>query len=93
LGRGADASRTLGTLAIVGLPLVIDHRLFNCAAVVGGGRVLGVLPKTYLPNYGEFYEARQFASAAAAVSTTITLEGHDVPFSPDLLFCSPKTPY
>jgi len=55
--------------------------------------VLGVLPKTYLPNYGEFYEARQFASAAAAVSTTITLEGHDVPFSPDLLFCSPKTPY
>jgi NAD+ synthase (glutamine-hydrolysing) len=92
LAQVAEASRALGALAIVGLPLVVDHRLFNCAAVVGNGRVLGVLPKTYLPNYGEFYEARQFASAATAVSASIALQGHDVPFGTDLLFRSRECP-
>jgi NAD+ synthase (glutamine-hydrolysing) len=92
LAQVAEASRTLGALAIVGLPLVVDHRLFNCAAVVGNGRVLGVLPKTYLPNYGEFYEARQFASAATALATSISLGGDDVPFGTDLLFHSREQP-
>ena len=48
--------------AIVGLPLRVDHLLFNCAAVVARRPLLGVVPKTYLPNYGEFYEARQFSA-------------------------------
>ena len=64
LARVAEATAEVGAVAIVGLPLRVDHRLFNCAAVVAGGRVLGVVPKTYLPNYGEFYEARQFQGAA-----------------------------
>ena len=57
----ADAAREIYSgVAIVGLPLAVDDRLFNCAAVLHRGRLLGVVPKTYLPNYREFYEARQF---------------------------------
>ncbi len=85
-----EASREVPAIAVVGLPLRVDHRLFNCAAVVCGGRVLGVVPKTYLPNYGEFYEARQFASGAGVVTAEIDLLGQRVPFGTDLLFQSPS---
>jgi NAD+ synthase (glutamine-hydrolysing) len=84
--RIADATATLSAIAIVGVPLRVDHRLFNCAAVLGNGRVLGVVPKTYLPNYGEFYEARQFQAGDTAVSTSVRLGEHDVPFGADLIF-------
>ncbi|MEP7058616.1 MAG: NAD(+) synthase [Caldimonas sp.] len=86
LGTVAEATRTIPVVAIVGLPLRADHRLFNCAAVVCGGRVLGIVPKTYLPNYGEFYEARQFNSGDTALTHTVRLFGADVPFGADLLF-------
>jgi NAD+ synthase (glutamine-hydrolysing) len=86
LGRIAEATAKVAAVAIVGVPLRVDHRLFNCAAVVGNGRVLGVVPKTYLPNYGEFYEARQFQAGDTAVSTSVRLGGHDVPFGADLIF-------
>ena len=58
-----DFSRKLGIVSIVGLPLIINGLLYNCAVVLQAGQVLGVVPKTYLPNYGEFYEKRWFASA------------------------------
>ncbi|HEX6707223.1 MAG TPA: NAD(+) synthase [Albitalea sp.] len=80
------ASAQCAAVAIVGLPLRVDHLLFNCAAVVHRGRVLGVVPKTYLPNYGEFYEARQFNPADNARSDEIVLLGRRVPFGADLLF-------
>ncbi|WP_280156289.1 NAD(+) synthase [Piscinibacter sp. XHJ-5] len=80
------ASAQCAAVAIVGLPVRVDHLLFNCAAVVHRGRVLGVVPKTYLPNYGEFYEARQFNPADHARSTEIALLGQEVPFGADLLF-------
>ena len=86
LARVAEATQKVGAIAIVGLPLRVDHRLFNCAAVVGNGRVLGVVPKTYLPNYGEFYEARQFQSGDTALSTEVRLLGADVPFGAELIF-------
>jgi NAD+ synthase (glutamine-hydrolysing) len=86
LGRVAEATARVPAIAIVGVPLRVDHRLFNCAAVVGNGRVLGVVPKTYLPNYGEFYEARQFQSGDTALSTTIRLLDADAPFGADLIF-------
>jgi NAD+ synthase (glutamine-hydrolysing) len=86
LGTVVDASRGCAAMALVGLPLRVDHLLFNCAAVVHDGRVLGVVPKTYLPNYGEFYEARQFNPADHATSTEATLLGQRVPFGNDLLF-------
>jgi hypothetical protein len=82
LAQVAEASRALGALAIVGLPLVVDHRLFNCAAVVGNGRVLGVLPKTYLPNYGEFYEARQFAARPRRCRRRSCCKGTTCPSAP-----------
>ncbi|CAN5521507.1 NAD(+) synthase [soil metagenome] len=92
LQQVVDASKDIGALAIVGLPLRVDHRLFNCAALVAGGRLLGVMPKTYLPNYGEFYEGRQFAAADSAVATEVTLCGNRVPFGTDLIFQARQLP-
>ena len=86
LGAVVDASKDIDVALVVGLPLRVDHQLFNCAAVVAGGRILGLVPKSYLPNYGEFYEARQFSAADSAVSTQVTLLGQDVPFGAGLLF-------
>jgi hypothetical protein len=67
----AEGSRDLGTLILAGLPLRVDDRLFNCAVALQRGRVLGVVPKTYLPNYREFYEKRQFAAAPQALSSSV----------------------
>ena len=58
-----DFTRKLNIISIVGLPVIINSLLYNCAAVIQGGQILGVIPKTYLPNYAEFYEKRWFASA------------------------------
>lgn len=81
-----EASASLDIAMVVGLPLQVDHQLFNCAAVVANGRIQGVVPKSYLPNYGEFYEARQFSAADCATSDEITLLGQTVPFGSTLLF-------
>ncbi len=86
------ASRKLALLLAVGLPLSADGRLFNCAVLVHRGRILGVVPKTYLPNYREFYEKRQFAPAAQALSTSIRLLGQDAPFGGQLLFAATNVP-
>ena len=86
------ASRELAPLLAVGLPLRADGRLFNCAVLVHRGRILGVVPKTYLPNYREFYEKRQFAPAAQALSTSLQLLGQDVPFGNQLLFAATNVP-
>jgi NAD+ synthase (glutamine-hydrolysing) len=88
----AQASQRIPAVAIVGLPLRVEHSLYNCAAVVFGGRVLGVLPKTYLPNYAEFYEARQFNPAQSARVDHIELFGEKVPFGNRLLFEATNRP-
>jgi NAD+ synthase (glutamine-hydrolysing) len=81
------ASRELSAIAVVGLPLVIDGLLLNCAVVVHQGRLIGIVPKSYLPNYREFYEARQFAPATYLRREQIDLLGQsDVPCSSALLF-------
>jgi NAD+ synthase (glutamine-hydrolysing) len=92
LGVVAQATVGLATVAVVGLPLRVDHHLFNCAAVLANGRVLGIVPKTYLPNYGEFYEARQFNPADHALSRTVTVLGQEVPFGNELLFQASDNP-
>jgi NAD+ synthase (glutamine-hydrolysing) len=79
-------SAGLTPILVVGLPLRIEHKLFNCAAVVYQGQLLGLVPKTYLPNYREFYEKRQFASAMQAILREVTLWGEQVPFGNDLVF-------
>ena len=86
------ASRSLGALLIVGAPLRSEGRLFNCALVISQGRLLGVAPKTYLPNYREFYEKRQYASAAQALRENITVAGVRAPFGNDLLFVCERFP-
>jgi NAD+ synthase (glutamine-hydrolysing) len=87
LHRIVESSARLPVIAVVGLPLRIGHLLFNCAAVVGGGRILGIAPKTYLPNYREFYEMRQFAPADASIVNEISLCGQQaIPFGNRLLF-------
>jgi NAD+ synthase (glutamine-hydrolysing) len=81
------ASQNLPVVVVVGVPLQVDSLLFNCAVVVHRGRILGVVPKTYLPNYREFYEMRQFVPGDAAVRESIDLLAqHDVPFGNRLLF-------
>jgi len=70
-----DASRTLNLVAVVGMPVRADNSLFNCAVAVSRGRILAAIPKTYPPNYREFYELRQFAPAASALGAEINLAG------------------
>jgi NAD+ synthase (glutamine-hydrolysing) len=75
-----------GGLAIVGLPMLADDQIFNCATAIAGGRILGIVPKTYLPTYKEFYDARFFASSTAAYSKSVRIRGEETPFGVDLLF-------
>lgn len=79
------ASETLELVAVVGLPVRVDGALYNCAAVVCHGALLGLVPKTHLPNYAEFYELRHFTPAPAE-TRSVTLCGASVPFGTDLLF-------
>ena len=80
-----DASRELDVVALVGLPLLVRGKLYNAAAVLCRGRLLGLVPKTYLPNYGEFYEKRQFTPGSTEVEW-VTVCGQQVPFGTSLLF-------
>ena len=81
------ASAKLNLILAVGAPLQVDCRLFNCAVVFYRGIILGVAVKSYLPNYREYYEARQFSPASAALSSRITIAGQkDIPFGANLIF-------
>jgi NAD+ synthase (glutamine-hydrolysing) len=86
------ATEALPTVAIVGMPLRVEQRLFNCAVVLQRGRVLGVVPKTFLPNYGEFYEARQFCSGEEATVDSVSLLGRQVPFGSRQVFAADDLP-
>lgn len=81
-----DESKQLGIVMIVGMPVRVEHLLFNCAVVVAGGRIHGVVPKSYLPNYGEFYEARQFSAADCGLADEVALCGQRARFGASLLF-------
>ncbi|MBI4333103.1 MAG: NAD(+) synthase [Chloroflexi bacterium] len=86
LARMAGESAGSAMVIIVGLPLVVDQKVFNCAAVTSAGRLLGVVPKTLLPTYKEFYESRWFSPGPDARATTIDLADQQVPFGTDILF-------
>ena len=73
-----DFTRKLDIIAIVGLPVVVNGLLYNCAAVIQSGTLLGIIPKVYLPNYGEFYEKRWFASSQDLNPTEIYFAGSPV---------------
>ncbi|HJQ07173.1 MAG TPA: NAD(+) synthase [Nocardioides sp.] len=88
------ASAELRPVLVVGAPLRSGHRVYNCGIVIHRGEVLGVAPKSYLPTYREFYEARWFASGApiCGQDSVIELNGVDVPFGNDLIFTATDVP-
>jgi NAD+ synthase (glutamine-hydrolysing) len=82
-----QVSEALNLIAVVGMPLQVDHLLFNCAVVIHRGKILGIVPKTFLPNYREFYEYRQFSPAFATRSSTVeVMDQREIPFGERLLF-------
>lgn len=93
IARVREASTRLAPVLVVGAPLRIGAPLVNCAMVIHRGRLLGVVPKTYLPNYREFYERRQFAPGDAVARDSISLAGEaDVPFGARLVFQAEDQP-
>ncbi|MBL7991748.1 MAG: NAD(+) synthase [Candidatus Kapabacteria bacterium] len=82
----ATYEKKLDVALIVGLPMALDGKNFNCAAFIARGEIKGIIPKTYLPGTGEFYEERWFSSARDTVRTSILLGWRDIPFGADLLF-------
>jgi NAD+ synthase (glutamine-hydrolysing) len=92
VARLVEASRKLFPILIVGAPLAQGHALYNCAVVIHRGRVLGVVPKTYLPNYREYYEKRHFAHGDDALERTIDIADEIAPFGTDLVFAARDLP-
>jgi NAD+ synthase (glutamine-hydrolysing) len=92
LARVADGTRTWNLLVSVGMPLVVDDLLFNCAVTLYRGRPVAVAPKSYPPTYREFYERRWFHPAADARTREITLLGEPVPFGADVLLSAAHLP-
>ena len=91
LAKIADYSKDYDALIFVGLPFEKDGKLYNAAAVLHQGTILAIIPKTYLPNYGEFYEARHFTPGKANVET-IVFDGMEVPFGTNIVFESDALP-
>jgi len=83
--RIVEASKELEVLICIGLPVEDHGRLYNCAAYIQKGKLLGIVPKTYIPNYNEFYEKRWFVSSYSRISDTVTIAGMTVPFHENLL--------
>ncbi len=86
MDRILEQTSAIDIVSIIGMPLQVDNQLFNCAAVIHKGKMLGIVPKTYIPGYKEFYEERWFAPGIKALSSTVTFRGQEVPFGTDLLF-------
>lgn len=92
LGVIVAESRMLAAVLVVGAPLRIEGKLFNCAVAIHNGNLLAIYPKSYLPNYREFYEKRQFAAARDALFGEVHLLGQRVPFGTDILLSAANIP-
>ena len=91
LKKIAQASKKLHMIAFIGLPWEHEGKLYNVAAAVSGGRILGLVPKKNLPNYSEFYEMRHFCPGNER-ALWIRMEGEKIPFGMNLLFCCEDVP-
>lgn len=80
-----ESNNEFSPIIFVGMPLRKDNQLFNCAVAIHKGKILGVIPKTFIPNYGIYYEARYFKSSTSRLDDEIMLYGEKVPFTPNLL--------
>ncbi|MDP1642609.1 MAG: NAD(+) synthase [Phenylobacterium sp.] len=83
-----EASKALSPVLAIGAPVRRNGRLYNCALAISRGRILGVVPKSFLPNYREYYEKRWFAPGAGLTDLEVTLAGQTVPFGVDLVFAA-----
>lgn len=92
LRRIALATADSGATVVIGAPVAQGGRLFNCGIFIAAGRILGVVPKTYLPNTQEFYEERWFSSARDLAADALAWDGEAIPFGPDLLFQAESLP-
>jgi NAD+ synthase (glutamine-hydrolysing) len=92
IARIVAASADLSPVIVVGAPLRFEQKLFNCAVLIYRGAVLGIVPKSYLPNYREFYEKRQFSAARDAVARDVVFLGQRVPFGNDLILEAVNVP-
>ncbi|MFM7404176.1 MAG: NAD(+) synthase [Erythrobacter sp.] len=92
LGELVAASADLHPVLIVGAPLKRADKLYNCAVVIARGQILGVVPKSFLPNYREFYEKRHFAHGRGCTDLWIGVAGEEVPFGTDLIFAAANLP-
>jgi NAD+ synthase (glutamine-hydrolysing) len=92
IGRLAKESADLKTVLLVGAPIRRNGRLYNCALAIARGVILGAIPKTFLPNYREYYEKRWFASGAGLEGLKTVIAGQNVPFGADLLFAAEDLP-
>lgn len=81
-----NETKDIDIISILGMPLRHDNQLFNCAVVITKGKILGVIPKTYIPNYQEFYEARWFSSSKELITEEIEILGQLVPITTNILF-------
>ena len=90
--RILEASESLRPVLLVGAPIRRNGRLYNCAVVIARGKILGVVPKSFLPNYREYYEKRWFASGAGLSDLDMLLAGQTVPFGPDQIFAAATLP-
>lgn len=81
-----EFSKDKDIIFFIGVPVRLNQYMFNCAAAIQNGRVLGIIPKTYIPNYGEFYEKRWFSPADASTAREIKFCSQDVPFGTDMVF-------
>ena len=86
LNKILDYTNKLDIICIIGMPIKSENQLFNTAVVIQKGKILGIVPKTFIPNYGEFYEKRWFASSKNANKKEIEILGQRIPFGTDLLF-------
>ncbi|HIT10292.1 MAG TPA: NAD(+) synthase [Candidatus Onthousia faecigallinarum] len=92
LEKLVEETKELNIITILGMPIRHDNQLFNCAVVIEKGKILGIVPKTALPNYSEFYEKRWFSSSKDLKTYEIELLGQTVPISPNLLFQDTEKP-
>ncbi|MGN1081072.1 MAG: helix-turn-helix domain-containing protein, partial [Acutalibacteraceae bacterium] len=89
----AETTTRSSKLVFVGAPVLLDGQLYNCAVVLAGGKIIGIVPKTFLPNYGEYYERRWFSSSedtqrktVGSRETGLAYEDYEIPFGRDLIF-------
>ena len=92
VGRIVAASEGLAPVLVIGAPVQRNGRLYNCALAIANGRLLGAVPKSYLPNYREFYEKRQFTRGHNCHGLDVTIAGHNVPFGIDVIFAAENLP-